>query len=207
VRLQPRTVLDIGYGYGKWGFLVREALDFMAGRHKPDEWLVRITGIDARPVESPLAQWVYDELISGDVLRSERPLAGYDLVVMGDVIEHIEKAPARELLDDLVARNGCVVLNTPRFFFEQEAILGNPYEHHRSHWVARDFADMSADVDVRGESLIVAIRGAQGTYPPDSAIRASRVVQRVPRLRSRGSASAAAKDALTAFIFRDRPGY
>lgn len=35
VRIKPKRVLDIGIGYGKWGFLIREALDFMKGRFEP----------------------------------------------------------------------------------------------------------------------------------------------------------------------------
>ncbi len=34
VELQPRSVLDIGVGFGKWGFLAREYLDVNAERYK-----------------------------------------------------------------------------------------------------------------------------------------------------------------------------
>ena len=31
-KLQPKTVLDVGVGFGKWGHLFREYLDVMHGR-------------------------------------------------------------------------------------------------------------------------------------------------------------------------------
>ena len=37
VRLQPRSILDIGVGFGKWGFLCREYLDIFQGRYARDD--------------------------------------------------------------------------------------------------------------------------------------------------------------------------
>jgi hypothetical protein len=201
VQLRPASVMDVGCGYGKWGFLVREALDFVGGRHTQHDRSVRIDGIDAYPVESPLLDWVYDSVTTGEVMDEE--ISGYDLVVMGDVIEHIPKRQGREIVDELLARNRCVLVNTPREFFQQE-ILDNPYETHRSFWTAKDFARWPADVDIRGGTLTVALRGVGGTYPTREAVRASALVQRVPGLRSRGSASAAAKEVLRSYVFGSR---
>ncbi len=82
VALRPARVLDIGVGYGKWGFLIREALDFIDGRVDRAEWRVVIDGIDAHRYESPVLDWVYDSIRIADVSESLEELTGYDLVIL-----------------------------------------------------------------------------------------------------------------------------
>ena len=69
VRLRPERVLDVGVGFGKWGLLLREALDFIDGRVERSSWQAVIDGIDAHRYDSPLLDWVYDELRIADVPR------------------------------------------------------------------------------------------------------------------------------------------
>ena len=202
VRIQPRSVFDIGHGYGKWGLLIREALDFVPGRLERDEWIVRIDGVDAFRQESPLLEWVYDDLQVADVISTASSVRDYDLVVLGDVIEHLEKEAGRTLLAQLLTRNRSVLLTTPVDFFEQGAIGGNPYERHRSHWTPSDFSEWQADVDLNGGALTVALQGANGSYPSRGASSASRIVQRVPGLHGRGAAARAVKEALRQYVFR-----
>ena len=40
----PKSVLDIGVGFGKWGYLFREYLDVYHGRVFKEDWLVNIEG-------------------------------------------------------------------------------------------------------------------------------------------------------------------
>ena len=72
-------------------------------------------------------------------------LGTYDLVVLGDVLEHFEKHRAWELFDKCIAhaqRHLAVFIplgNTWR----QPAIYGNPFETHRSAWFFDDLAPFS----------------------------------------------------------------
>jgi Methyltransferase domain len=191
--MRPRRVLDIGVGYGKWGLLVREALDFIDGRFQRDEWKVTIDGIDAHRYDSPLLDWVYDDVRICDVLDVADKLAGYDLVLMGDVIEHFEKEDGMRLLTVLLAHNRNVLLTTPLFYFDQE-MEDNPYERHRSHWTMADFRPWTFDYDVVGGFLVVvalAGRGADQPRPADT--RASRIAYSLPLLRHRGAATRVVK--------------
>src|SRR5689334_10233491 len=81
-RLEPTSVIDIGVGYGKWGLLLREQLDWTHGRLPRDEWEARIDGIEVFPYQSPLHEWVYDEIKWGDVRDLHAEVADYDLVLM-----------------------------------------------------------------------------------------------------------------------------
>ncbi len=201
VRLQPRSVMDVGHGYGKWGFLIREALDFVGQRHAREEWAVRIDGLDAFPQSSPLLEWAYNNLEVADVLTVSGEISGYDVVLLGDVIEHMPKHDGIRLLTELLNQNRSVLVNTPRAYFEQHDIGGNPFERHRSYWSPDDFSRWPADIDVRGGTLIVALRGSHGSYPSPGAVRASRIVRRIPGLREHGAASTAVKEALRAYVF------
>lgn len=196
VRIKPKRILDIGIGYGKWGFLIREALDFMEGRFEPGSWEVTIDGIEAFPYESPLHEWVYDSVRRVDVLDVADELEGYDLVVLGDVIEHVSKEDGMRLLRGLLARNRNVLVATPLEFFEQE-VAGNPFEHHRSHWSEADFREWVYDYDVIGGfALVVALAGRDADYPTPRDARASRIAYSLPHFRRRGAAARVVKAAL-----------
>lgn len=193
VRLRPRRVLDVGFGLGKWGFLLREALDFMDGRVARDSWHVTIDGIDARAHDSPLPTWVYDDVRFDDVLGVVDELADYDLVVLGDVIEHFEKDDGLALLRSLLARNRNVLVTTPLVYFEQE-LDDNPFERHRSHWTMRDFMPWTFDLDVVGGFLIVVLlAGRDAETPRRSDKNASRVAYALPLMRRHGSTARALK--------------
>jgi hypothetical protein len=189
VRLRPRRVLDVGFGFGKWGFLLREALDFIDGRVERNEWRVTIDGIDARRYDSPLPGWVYDDVQIGSVLDVVGELSGYDLVVMGDVIEHFEKAEGLTLLGTLLRQNRNILLTTPFHYFEQE-VEDNPYERHRSHWTIDDFQQWTFDYDVVGGFLVVVLLAGRDADRPRAAdTRASRIAYGLPFLRGRGAAA------------------
>jgi hypothetical protein len=192
-RLRPRRILDVGSGFGKWGFLLREELDFIDGRVERDEWEVTIDAIDARRYDTPLSDWVYNEVRMASVLDVSGELGGYDLVVLGDVIEHFEKADGLSLLGTLLGQNRNVLLTTPFLYFEQE-IAGNPYQRHLSHWTIDDFRPWTFDYDVVGGFLVVVLLAGQDADRPQRAdTRASRIAYGLPFLRSHGSAARVVK--------------
>ena len=199
VRMNPQRVLDVGVGYGKWGFLVREALDFMPGRLNREDWRIEIHGIDAFPYESPLRDWVYDRVTKADVREIAGELRGYDLVVLGDVLEHLPKSDGVRLLRTLLAENRNVLIATPFDFFEQE-LERNPYERHLSHWSQRDFREWTCEYDVAGGTvLVVALAGRGADYPTRADARASRIAYGAPGLRRRGAVARVVKGAVRAF--------
>lgn len=129
IRPTPRTVLDVGCGYGKYGVLLREYLD----------GLPRVDGIEMwEPYVAPHhLLGIYDNLTVGDALGlSEEFLADYDLVNMADVIEHMDKAGALAFLGRC---SRWVLINTPVDWFHNGDGLP-PTEDHVSHWTHEDFS-------------------------------------------------------------------
>jgi hypothetical protein len=194
-RLQPSSVLDIGAGLGKWGYLARDMLDFNLARLEREEWATRIDGVEGFAYSSPLHEWVYDHLSRSNILENHDIAVGYDLVILGDVIEHFEKDAGERLLASLVRQNRNVLVSTPTTFFTQ-AIADNPLEQHLSLWGPSDFAAYPSDVDVSSGALVVLIGGKQHVLPTAGQVRASRRAISIPGILTRGTALRLAKRAL-----------
>src|ERR1044071_3740314 len=146
-QLQPKSILDIGVGFGKWGHLFREYTDINEAekdpaRYRRKNWRVRIDGIEGHAAYlTPMHRFLYDEIHIGDACDLIRTVPSYDLVFMGDVIEHLDKAAGLQLLQDALAktRKGLIV-STPKYQTGQADLCGNELERHRSLWSAKDFA-------------------------------------------------------------------
>ncbi len=146
VALQPRSILDVGCGTGKYGVLFREYVEIAAQKDNPracqrDHWKVQIDAVEAfAPYVTPLHHFIYDEVIIGDICEICADLPTYDAVFLGDVLEHLEKARGRRVLEVLYdkAERG-VVVSTPARRYEQCNMFKNKYERHRSFWHPNDF--------------------------------------------------------------------
>ena len=129
-RIAPRRALDVGTGAGKYGHLL--------ARHAPD---CQRTGIEVEPSYVPQfgLTGLYDPLLVEDVTPWWRRTLGenFDLVLIGDCIEHLPKSAALDLLNALVYRCAWLVLLAPEFIV-QPATGGVPSEAHVSVWSERD---------------------------------------------------------------------
>lgn len=134
--LKPNSLLDVGVGFGKYGFLAREYLELWDGRDDYDQWVRRIDGIEVFPdYLTPIHNIVYDNIYVGDALDLVPALDGqYDLVLLIDIIEHFTHDEGRQLLSDCLNVGSNVLIATPKDITQQETTFDNPYERHRSQW-------------------------------------------------------------------------
>jgi predicted Zn-dependent protease len=143
VGLQPRSVLDIGLGFGTWGFLCRTHLDVFPGRVQPKDWITRIDGVELfEPYIQAHQRALYNTIHIADVREAARNIGHYDLIIAGDVIEHLDKDDAEEVLDLLYAKaDRALMVNIPigAEGWEHGENHGNPGELHRSAWSVLDF--------------------------------------------------------------------
>jgi len=144
VEQRPSSVLDAGLGFGLWGGLLRQYLDVWNGRVQPWEWATRIDGIeiDEKRVQAH-ARALYTEILIGDIRRvvprrmAQRP---YDVVLFGDVIEHLPKSDGHALLETTVRlTRKLVVVRIPLGDGWRREGREEP-DHHRSQWYPADFA-------------------------------------------------------------------
>ncbi len=144
ITLQPRSVLDVGLGFGLWGFLCREYLDVMNERVGPDTWQVRIDGIEFwEPYIQAHQRALHNHIAIGDIRELAPTLPQYDLIIAGDVIEHLEKRDGLDVLAHLYAKaDRALLVNIPLGEgWEHPEAHGNPGELHRSQWSVEDFAE------------------------------------------------------------------
>ena len=141
--LRPMSVLDVGLGNGKMGFIARDLLDVMLGeRYLRADWKVRIDGIEIfeRYVQAH-QRAIYDDIHIGDAFDVIDRLGTYDLIIIGDVLEHFDRVRAEAFLEKAVAHSaGAIILNIPLGErWTQDNIYDNEYERHRSFWRPEEF--------------------------------------------------------------------
>ncbi|MCP4748715.1 MAG: class I SAM-dependent methyltransferase [Desulfobacteraceae bacterium] len=135
---RPDSILDIGLGNGKLGFLARDLLDVMMGeRYRKEQWQVRIDGIEVfENYIQTFQREIYDHIYIGDAFDIIEQMDSYDMVILGDILEHFEKQKAWEFLDRcMVKAEKYIILNIPLGeAWTQPEIYENPYEKHLSFW-------------------------------------------------------------------------
>ncbi len=141
-RLGPRRVLDVGAGFGRWGFLCRCHLGSGTSlTTQPGQSLV-IDAIEAfAPNVNPVYSAVYNAVHIGDAREMIAGVGDYDVILCSHMIEHIPKADGWALIDAMKAKASmAVVLGVPFHSPLRGAVGGNPYEAHVCVWSRRDFA-------------------------------------------------------------------
>lgn len=137
----PKTVLDIGVGFGKWGMLAREYTDIWNYRFYQNEWETHITGIEIHePYRNPTWQ-LYNEVVIGDAdsLLDLFAKEGrhFQLTLMIDVLEHFEKEKGLVILKKVMAISDQFLVSYANS--EQKDVRDNKYEDHVSTWEDGDF--------------------------------------------------------------------
>lgn len=144
-QVRPRSILDVGTGFGKYGMLFREYTDIwhaeQAGDRCKEGWRTRIEGIEVhKPYLNALHGYIYNEVHVGNAMEVIDRLGTYDLVFMGDVLEHFEKEDGQRMIRKLYEHaNKCVLLTYPRQAKRRDGFMGNPAEAHLSDWSRGDF--------------------------------------------------------------------
>lgn len=117
-----QTVLDVGAGSGTYGDLLSP----------------HVHVIDALEIWSPYIHdfgltGKYSNIIEGDVRRAHSllfPLARYDLIIFGDVLEHMTKAESLAVWEWASIHADWGLISVPLGHYPQGASHGNPYEEH-----------------------------------------------------------------------------
>lgn len=137
---KPKSILDVGIGVGKYGALFREYLDIWDVSKPYEERKVKLYGVEAfERYDNPIWQ-VYDKVFTQDVLTILpllSDLGKFDLLFLGDVIEHFTKEEGKKILTE-IEYNKLIVI-TPKNVSEQGSVYGNSFEIHKSNWTIDDF--------------------------------------------------------------------
>lgn len=144
---KPKTILDIGVGFGRWGSLCREILDVFAGRYYLETWKTHIEGIEIFPEYiQPWHKIFYNKIHIGDALeiltrfKKEPRDLGYDLIIAGDVLEHFDKEQGKLLLSLIKSLSKVSIVCVPIGpKYPQGPTFKNTHETHQAVWEYEDF--------------------------------------------------------------------
>jgi cyclopropane fatty-acyl-phospholipid synthase-like methyltransferase len=118
--LNPSTVLDVGAGQGTYLDLIRRDLGEKVNVTAVEVWEPYIDQFNL--VNR------YNKVIKDDVRNLEN--FSYDLVILGDIIEHMTEDDAVILWDRISSQAKNAIISIPIIHYHQDAINGNPYEVH-----------------------------------------------------------------------------
>ena len=141
VLTNPKTILDIGVGFGKYGFLSREYLELWDGRDKYNDWKRQIDGIEVfKKYLTPVHDFIYDHVYIGNAVDILPTLeTKYDLILLIDILEHFDYKDGMKLLEECTRRGRNIVIATPKDIGSQKDSFGNPFEIHKFQWRRKHF--------------------------------------------------------------------
>jgi len=158
--------LDIGPGRGKMGRIARSS---------GCDPLYAIEIFPPYITEYNL-DTLYESVGTGDACAIiDRPDMIFGTVMFGDVIEHMPKSSAMDLLEYLVIRCNWIIIkypvNTKTSCLYQGSSLGNIYEGHISIWSEADFDRFTLESFEQKESMCLAIiKGYGGIGTPGKLV-------------------------------------
>ena len=160
LQMAPASILDIGPGAGKYGLMITALRE----QGLKVESLAAVE-IDESYIETYRLREIYDLVQPGDAanLPDVGPDAAWDLVILGDVLEHLRKSRGVDLVEYLYYRTKFMVLVVPIDYI-QGAWDGHHAEAHISTWYAADFARykatcLSATAPTGAETQLILING------------------------------------------------
>ena len=119
--------VDVGIGDGFYGKLVKYL--------KPNVYMI---GVEKE--KSYIEKWnlknIYNEIINDDIINVIQELKG-DLIIFGDILEHLEKENATKVISTSVNNFSYILINSPVGFQEQEHEIHS--EIHRCGLSKEDF--------------------------------------------------------------------
>lgn len=147
-KISPKYVLDIGKGFGKYGFLIHEYIGINNLSSLNPQLKLREQSniiIDAVEIDKelllPHLDHIYRKVYHANIFDIYKELTDYDLIIMIDVIEHLDKNAAIKMLEFFASKNIQMIIATPKKFFEQH-LYNSKYEEHISHWNIKDFRNI-----------------------------------------------------------------
>ena len=157
----PKSVLDVGVGFGKYGFLSREYLELGDGREEYSDWKRQIDGIEIFDgYLTPVHDFVYNHIYIGNATEIIPALkAEYDLILLIDILEHFSYEEGVKLLNDCqkIARN--ILVSTPKSLVRRQSSFGNPFEAHKFQWRKKHFGRFEKKIFIPNEHSLICYMG------------------------------------------------
>lgn len=123
--IKPKRILDVGAGNGNFGQRVKSVFGDSVVIDAIEAWEPYIGQFNL--------QSKYNNVFNQDARLWDD--FSYDLVVFGDVLEHMSEAEAKELWSKASSAAKYGLITIPIIHYPQGAEFGNPFEiHHEEDW-------------------------------------------------------------------------
>ncbi len=162
-KLRPTSILDVGIGFGKYGFLFREYLENW-GRvsgQKARNPLTKdrdlyLVGVEANDkVITDVHRMIYDQIIVCDALQIPKFMFPFDLCLLSDIVEHLDKKDGKILMQNCMGISKHIIVTTPNGYLEQGESFESKYEVHRSGWNKSDLESLGLKTYFHNADFIV----------------------------------------------------
>lgn len=123
-----KNILDVGPGSGTYSNLYKNII----GEH----WTA--VEIWEPYIEKFNLKSKYHEVINENILNI-LDYSKYNLIFLGDILEHMEKDKAQELVKNILHDNNFIIISIPIVYYPQDEYDGNPYEKHiKDDWTHKE---------------------------------------------------------------------
>lgn len=130
--IHPKVFLDLGAGAGKYGSMVKEI--------DPSIETIAVE-IEEDYLEKFNLRSIYHQIWNIPIINLIRPEyfdSCFDIVMAGDILEHLKKSEGIDLLNFLIYRSRWVIVKFPHRYL-QNVVDGYSSEAHISIWADNDF--------------------------------------------------------------------
>lgn len=129
-RLAPKTILDIGAGAGKHAQIIKQVYNCQIDAVEPTKEYIKEYDLES------LYTNVYNNDINGYIKNHSQNR--YDLVIFGDVLEHLYKSEVIDYLDYFLYRSKWIIIIWPTNLLQDDEYNNNYYEIHKSNFYLKD---------------------------------------------------------------------
>lgn len=156
-----KSVLDIGCGFGKWGFLVRlyiQAWSPKLAKEVYQNWRnnLRVDAIEIfEDYITDLQRLIYNNIYIGDMRELIEKVENYDLIIMGDVLEHIPFKDGLKFLKKAREKAKWIMISMPSYLSKSTLHMGNEAEAHQHIWTDDEFPDDPKIMHIQGQRAIL----------------------------------------------------
>lgn len=136
---EVHTVLDIGPGEGTYYFALQGAD------------ITQLDGVEIFPryIDDYGLRDKYNDIFIADIHDFDWDIVEpYDLVILGDVVEHMVEERGRKVIADCVAHARFVAISLPIYGYYQGAACGNEHEAHVEQYSDESIREVLKDYEI-----------------------------------------------------------
>ena len=154
--VKPRTILDIGIGFGYWGVTIRNYTGANPETGEMDMRHIHIDGVEIFPKYRNPFWAAYNQVYEGNIKDILHILPNYDLVMAIDLVEHLPRHVTRQIVRK--SRNFILGVCTVMSEEHKKSPYGNIKENHKTLWTMKEFQNMGALTACMSEDYFVVWR-------------------------------------------------